>query len=66
MVRKSDRLTFARGCTIPVPGTIGGFALLTRVNLSATTSWLAPGWALIASTTCAPVLEGWLAASVPS
>jgi hypothetical protein len=47
--RKSDRLTRARGCTIPVPGTID--ELLTRVKRFATTSSRASGSALIASTT---------------
>ncbi len=54
LVRKSDRLTRARGCTMPVPGTM--LELLTRVNTLALTSRLASAWALMASTTWAPVL----------
>src|SRR5215208_7950409 len=57
VVRKSDRLTFARGCTMPAPGTgAGGGFVLTRVNRFATTRRLAAALALIASTTCALVL----------
>src|SRR5690348_2467349 len=47
--RKSDRLTFARGCATPAPA-------LPRY-VSATASALAAGLALIACTTCAAVLE---------
>ena len=48
VLRKSDRLTFARGWTMPPPA-------LPRY-VSATTSALAAGLALIAPTTCAAVL----------
>ena len=65
VVRKSDRLTFARGWTIPLPATSGGFALLRRMNWLATSFWLATAFALIASTTCAAVLESCPVAFVP-
>ena len=66
VVRKSERLTGNRGCTMPVPGTIGGVTfVLTRVKTFATRIWLA-GLALIAFTTCWPVLVSAPVASVAS
>ena len=47
--RKSDRFTFVRGCTIPVPA--------SPRYVIALTSALAAGLALIASMTCAAVLD---------
>ena len=66
VVRKSDRITRARGCTMPDAGHDRRLHVVdTRVNTFATTSWLAAGCALIASTTWAPVLERAPDASVP-
>ena len=60
----------ARGCTIPLPGTIGSgfcvFGALTRVNTFATSRFRAAALALIAAATWSPVLLGLPAGSVPS
>ena len=56
--RKSDRFTFVRGCTTPVPALPRYVTALTRA--------LDAGEALIASITCAAVLARSPSASVPS